>query len=258
MPGPCPARGSTITNGCFFGSAATARLRLDAEQHVIDRPLEGASVDHQLVIEHQDRRLALLIMLDRLIAALAHHVPEQNRALAGIDPVVPGVLGQAGGGPRCPARFRDRRRPGVRHLLWHPLGGRLGKHGERRPGRWRRSVVRGRVGVPVGRAVAQAFCYFRLCCSSGATPFVISPARSATFGGRHEISHGIVSGSTERRSARSRPLAALQHKPHRRASPAARNRWRLPMALGDGSARRAGEAMTPACPFAFLPLSGCS
>ena len=80
-------------------------IGLDAQQHVVDRPLERAAVDHQLVIEHQHRRLALLIVLDRLIAALAHHVPEQDRALAGVDPVVPGVLGEAGGGPEVPCSF---------------------------------------------------------------------------------------------------------------------------------------------------------
>ena len=55
-----------------------AWLWLDTEQHVVDRPLERAAIDHQLVVEHQDRRLAPFIMLDRLVAALAHDVPEQD------------------------------------------------------------------------------------------------------------------------------------------------------------------------------------
>src|SRR5207247_9654453 len=57
-----------------------------------------------LMIEHQERRLTLLFVLEEGVAALPNDVPEEDRALAGIHPVLPGRLPVAeprvGRGPR--------------------------------------------------------------------------------------------------------------------------------------------------------------
>ena len=49
-----------------------------AHEHVVDRPLERAAVDHQFdrVIKHVRRGLGEVLAV--LIAALSHHVPEQD------------------------------------------------------------------------------------------------------------------------------------------------------------------------------------
>ena len=87
MPGPCPARGSTTTNGRRVGSISTPARRHDAHQPVIDRPLERAAVEDQLDLVVEDVRRRLRQMLAILVAALAHDVPEQDAALRGIDHV---------------------------------------------------------------------------------------------------------------------------------------------------------------------------
>jgi hypothetical protein len=75
-------------------------FRLDAQQHVVGRPRQLAPVHHQLGAEHQDRWLALLVVLDRLVAALAHDVPEQDLALGAVDEVVDRVLHPTAARPR--------------------------------------------------------------------------------------------------------------------------------------------------------------
>ncbi|MNZ91863.1 hypothetical protein D3C78_1108620 [compost metagenome] len=69
--------------------------RHDAQQRVVDRPLEGAPVQLRLVVEMQQRRLPLLQVLQIVVAALAQGIPEQHRALAEVHaiavPVVPQV-----------------------------------------------------------------------------------------------------------------------------------------------------------------------
>ena len=77
-----------------------AGRRDDSYQVVVDGPPERPTVEHHLVLEGQDRRLALRLVLEEHVAALAHHVAEQDGALGGVDPVIPGRL------PR-----RARRRP---------------------------------------------------------------------------------------------------------------------------------------------------
>src|SRR5262245_26016851 len=65
-----------------------AVLREDAQERIIDGALEGASVQDRLVVEDQDRWFSFAMMFERDVAALAHHVPEQNGSLAGVDPIV--------------------------------------------------------------------------------------------------------------------------------------------------------------------------
>ena len=76
--------------------------RDDAHQRVVDRPRERAAVDDRLVVEMQHRRQAFSRVLDEVVAALAHRVPEQDRALRGVDgiavPVRPDVRGGCGMG----------------------------------------------------------------------------------------------------------------------------------------------------------------
>ncbi|MCE3250881.1 MAG: hypothetical protein K0R41_4706, partial [Geminicoccaceae bacterium] len=110
--------------------AGLAPPGLDAHERVVHRSLELTTVDHHLVVEDQHGRLAGLVVLDRLVAALSQHVPEQDRALAGIDPVVPGVLGDGGGRPRRLAHLGDGLAPGLRERLRQPLRRCLAEAGE--------------------------------------------------------------------------------------------------------------------------------
>ena len=64
--------------------------RLDPHQQIVDRPGEGAAVQHQFGVEAQHMRHRLVLLRVVLVAALAHHVPEQDGALPGIHPVLPG------------------------------------------------------------------------------------------------------------------------------------------------------------------------
>src|SRR6516164_3771909 len=64
--------------------------RNDAYQGIVDRPLEGTAINEKLglVIEHVRRSLGQVLAI--LVAALAHHVPEQHGALRRIDHVING------------------------------------------------------------------------------------------------------------------------------------------------------------------------
>ena len=64
--------------------------RNDAHQQVVDRPLQGAPVDHQLGRIIKDMRNRLGQMLAILIAALPHDVHEQHAALGRIHQVLEG------------------------------------------------------------------------------------------------------------------------------------------------------------------------
>ena len=81
MPGPCPARGSNTMNGRLLGSIAVPLRRDDPHQRVIHRPRQRAAVEHELGIEAQHMRRRAGVVLDIIVAALAQHVEQQNRAL---------------------------------------------------------------------------------------------------------------------------------------------------------------------------------
>ena len=74
--------------------------RLDAQQAVVDRARQLAAVQHQLVLhaEHVGGPLGHVVMV--LVAALAHHVGEQDAALPGIHGIFiggrPGIEGRGG------------------------------------------------------------------------------------------------------------------------------------------------------------------
>ena len=74
--------------GAFPRVDSHALRRNDAHEPIVHRALEGSPVDDQLrlVIEHIRHSLGHMFAV--LIAALAHHVPEQNRALGGVDRIV--------------------------------------------------------------------------------------------------------------------------------------------------------------------------
>jgi hypothetical protein len=61
--------------------------RLDAHQGVVRRLLEASPVEDDLVVEHEHRRAAELIVLEVLVAALAQDVERQDGALPSIDPI---------------------------------------------------------------------------------------------------------------------------------------------------------------------------
>ena len=63
--------------------------RNDPHEAVVDRPIERAAVDDELdlVVEHVRSGLGQMFAI--LIAALAHHVPEQDAALRGVGPCTP-------------------------------------------------------------------------------------------------------------------------------------------------------------------------
>src|SRR5262249_8528073 len=64
--------------------------RHDAYQEIVDRPIERPPVQDHLVLEDEQWRLALVLVIEERVTPLPHDVPEEDRALAGIDPVVPG------------------------------------------------------------------------------------------------------------------------------------------------------------------------
>ncbi len=64
----------------------------DAHQGVVLGMLEAARVEDRLVLEVEQGRQAHALMLQHVARALAQRIPEQDRALPGIDTVLPGRL----------------------------------------------------------------------------------------------------------------------------------------------------------------------
>src|SRR5512135_165705 len=64
-----------------FRVHGNARGRQYPDEGVIDRPLEGARVDDNLILEVQHRRLARLFVFDKVVAPLPEGVPEEYGAL---------------------------------------------------------------------------------------------------------------------------------------------------------------------------------
>ena len=69
-----------------------ATLIDDLNQLVIDRRIQVAAVQDGLVLEDQNRRLALGAMLEIVVAALAEDVPIQDRTLGRIDTIFDGIV----------------------------------------------------------------------------------------------------------------------------------------------------------------------
>ena len=88
MPGPWPARGSTITTGRFFGSMIARLGRNDARERIVDRALEALAADQDLVAEGQHGRERPGGHVGLLVAALAQDVEEQHGALGGVDKII--------------------------------------------------------------------------------------------------------------------------------------------------------------------------
>ena len=73
---------------------AARRIDCDAlgrdnpHEDIVDRPIEGAAVDNDLrrIVEHVRRGLGEMLAI--LVAALAHHVHEQEAALRGVDHIL--------------------------------------------------------------------------------------------------------------------------------------------------------------------------
>ena len=92
--------------GAELGIGRRGALRhLDAHQGVVHRPRQVPAVHHHVPLEEQDRRAALLLMRDEGVAGLAHHVPEQDRALPRIHRVLHRAVQQAIGTVERGERF---------------------------------------------------------------------------------------------------------------------------------------------------------
>jgi len=64
----------------------------NADQRVIDGPLEMLGVQDHFVVERQDRRLTAADVLDVIVASLAQNVQKNDRTLRGIDEIVVQML----------------------------------------------------------------------------------------------------------------------------------------------------------------------
>ena len=64
------------------------RRRDDPHEHIVDRALKIPAVENKLsrILKHV--RDDFFLMCLELVTALAHHIPEQDRALTGVDPIV--------------------------------------------------------------------------------------------------------------------------------------------------------------------------
>ena len=78
--------------------------RDDTHESVVDRPRQRAPVHDQLGAEIEHVGRAFVQMLVVLIAALAHHVGEQHRALPRVDRVVGGRVRERRDGRKCVRR----------------------------------------------------------------------------------------------------------------------------------------------------------
>jgi hypothetical protein len=70
----------------------------DTDQGVVHRPLQFGAGKDPFVLENQHRRLAPAQVAQIDVAPLAHHVPEENRALEGVHRIGEGILNPAEGG----------------------------------------------------------------------------------------------------------------------------------------------------------------
>ncbi len=100
-----------------LGIHRDALWRNDAQQRVVDRTLERATVHHDLIVEAQHRRQSLPLVLEEVVAALAQRVPEEDGALREVDAVLRAVA------PHLPRQRRIRLQLGELTLvdLFHAL-----------------------------------------------------------------------------------------------------------------------------------------
>ena len=68
-------------DGPLRGIDRQSLWRPDLHQGIVARSVQLATVDEDVIAEDQDRRLALGDVLQKDVAALTHHVPEQHGAL---------------------------------------------------------------------------------------------------------------------------------------------------------------------------------
>ena len=92
--------------GPALGINAHAFRRHDSQQCVVDRTLERAPVHDHFVVEVQNRRQPVALVLDEVVPALAQRIQEQDGALREIDCVLAGAC------RKLPGEQRIRRRSG--------------------------------------------------------------------------------------------------------------------------------------------------
>ena len=80
--------------GRLFVVDGHAGRRDDPRQAIVDGPFQRPSVDQQLGIETEDMRHLASVLFEEVVAALAKHVDEQDRALKGVDAVLRHGIGR--------------------------------------------------------------------------------------------------------------------------------------------------------------------
>jgi hypothetical protein len=65
-----------------------ARWRHNADQCIVDRPRQGASVEHEFGFEGQNVRCLTRTVLDVIVTALAQDIEQQDPPLPPIDPIL--------------------------------------------------------------------------------------------------------------------------------------------------------------------------
>jgi len=81
LPGPVAGPGVDHHDGALRRVDGDALGGPDRHQCVVARAVQGPAVDEHVVIEDQHRRPTSLGVLQKGVAMLAQHVPEQNGAL---------------------------------------------------------------------------------------------------------------------------------------------------------------------------------
>jgi len=92
----------------------------DPEQRVVGRPLKGACVQQQFVIEIQKRRHALPLMRDHIVGAFTQRVEKQHPAFKGVLDVRHVTSGRCVTGNGCKKLFRGHCRK-AQALIHHQL-----------------------------------------------------------------------------------------------------------------------------------------
>src|SRR3954451_17451236 len=108
---PVPGPRIEYDEGALAPIDRYARWRHNADQRIVDRPRQGASVEHEFGFEDQNVRRLARIVLDVIVAALAQDIEQQDPPLPRIDPIPERAIHTAHKGDRLNGRGRAWHRP---------------------------------------------------------------------------------------------------------------------------------------------------